>query len=303
MSETNTPLSPNSLPPRVPGARGADPDFPRPSAGEGLEVRAHSPDTSLLSASGISLHLGERDVLREVSLSLRPGEIVGLIGPNGAGKSSFLKVLSGTWKATQGEVLLCGEPIKQYRPRELARLVAQVQQSGTLNAPFSVKDIVAMGRNPHVGRFEIEKPHDRDAVQEAMRITDTLALANRIVNRLSGGERQRVFLARALAQEPSVLLLDEPTSSLDIRHQIDIFDLVHQQAHGSGLGVIIAIHDLALAARYCDRLLLLYAGQLMAEGTPEQVLSVEYLSRAFEVNARPYKDPFTGDLKLSISTE
>ncbi len=197
--------------------------------------------------------------------------------------------------------MLCGHSINSYTSRQIARLVGQVQQLATLDAPFSVQDIVAMGRNPHVGRFDVEKPHDKQAVHEAMHATNILDLAERVVNRLSAGERQRVFLARALAQEPSLLLLDEPTSNLDIRHQLEILTLVQHQAHDAGLGVLIAIHDLALAARFCDRLILLHEGQLMAEGSPGEVLTQEFLARAFDVQAQPYSDPFTHELKLSIT--
>jgi iron complex transport system ATP-binding protein len=258
-------------------------------------------NVSLLNTANVSFQIGDRDLLQNISLSLRPGEIVGLIGPNGAGKSTLLRLLSGLWKATSGEVLLCGKPIARYSTRQIAQLIGQVQQSAALDAPFSVQEIVAMGRNPHVGRFEIEKPQDKAAVVQAMNATNTLSLADRSVNRLSGGERQRVFLARALAQEPSILLLDEPTSNLDVRHQIEILALVQQQAHVHGLGVLIAIHDLSMAARFCERLILLHGGYIMAEGTPESVLTVENLANAFGVDAQPYRDPYTHDLKLSIA--
>jgi iron complex transport system ATP-binding protein len=257
----------------------------------------------LLQANGISYRVGERYLLDDVSLSLCGGEVVGLIGPNGAGKSTLLKVLSGIWKTSAGQILLCGQPLTSYRPRQIAQVIGQVPQSPTLDIPFSVRDIVLMGRNPHLGRFEIERPYDRKVAEGAMQDTHTLPLADRMINTLSGGERQRVFLARALAQEPSLLLLDEPTSNLDIKHQIDILALVQHLAHQRGLGTLIAIHDLSLAARFCDRLILLYGGQILADGVPEAVLTPDYLAQAFGVQVQPYRDPYTHDLKLSISTE
>src|SRR5258706_4217024 len=255
----------------------------------------------LLHANHVSFQIGERLLLHDVSLDLSKGQSVGLIGPNGAGKSTLLRLLSGLWKPSGGEVFLNGQPIANYNTRQIAQLIGQVQQSAALDAPFTVQEIVAMERNPHIRRFEIESPHDKPAVLEAMRATNTYLLADRAVNRLSGGERQRVFLARALAQEPSILLLDEPTSNLDIRHQIEILALVQHQAHDCGLGVLIAIHDLSMAARFCDRLILLTDGRVMAEGIPEAVLTADNLAVAFGVDAQPYRDPFTDDLRLSIA--
>ncbi len=262
--------------------------------------RPEQKEDSLLRAANISFKLGDRYVLREVSLALRQGEVVGVIGPNGAGKSTLLKVISGVWKGAQGRITLCGQPLTSYTPRHIARLVGQVGQSVTIDAPFTVRDVVLMGRNPHLGRFEIEKPRDRHIADGAMRATQTLALAERAINTLSGGERQRVLLARALAQEPSILLLDEPTSNLDIRHQIDILATVQRLARQRGLGVLIAIHDLSLAARFCDRLILLHDGRIVAEGRPEEVLVPQHVASAFGVQAQTYRDPYTHDLKLSI---
>lgn len=255
---------------------------------------------SVLSASSITYRLADRTLLNNVSLSLERGQVIGLIGPNGAGKSTLLRILCGLRKHSSGQVLLSGKPISEYTTREIARLIGQVHQSAVMDAPFNIYDVVAMGRNPHLTRFEVERPHDRQVVTDAMRQTDTLGLAQRTINTLSSGERQRVFLARALAQEPSILLLDEPTSNLDIRHQLEILTLVQKLAHERGLGVIIAIHDLSLAARFCDRLILLYQGRVVADDVPEKVLSPENIAQAFGVFVQPYHDPFTNDLKLSI---
>lgn len=256
----------------------------------------------LLSADHLSYRLGSREVLREVSLDLYGGEIVGLIGANGAGKSTLLKVLSGVWKGGHGAITLCGKPLTSYRPRQVARLIAQVAQAVTLEAAFSVRDVALMGRNPYLNRFEIESQHDRDIVENALRLTDTLPFAERPITTLSGGERQRVFLARALAQAPSILLLDEPTSNLDVRHQLDILSIVRTLSHEQGIGVLVAIHELSLAAQFCDRLILLDQGIVIAQGTPGDVLTTENLARAFQVAAQPYHDPYTGELKLSIKS-
>jgi iron complex transport system ATP-binding protein len=253
-----------------------------------------------LEATAISYSVAGKNILNGVSLALHAGEVVGIIGPNGAGKTTLLRVLCGLRRPDAGTVLLCGQPISTLSVREVARLIGQVHQSATLDAPFSVRDAVAMGRNPHLSRFEVEKPRDHEIVEEVLRLTDTLQFAEQTVNTLSGGERQRVFLARALAQQPSLLILDEPTSNLDIRHQIDILSLAQQLSRQRGLGVLVAIHDLSLAARFCDRLILVNQGQVVAEGTPDAVLTSDNLAAVFNVQAQPYYDPFTNDLKLSI---
>ena len=254
----------------------------------------------LLSADGVGVRIGQQDLLHDVSFCLHPGEVIGLIGPNGAGKSTLIKVISGLWRATSGRVDLCGQPLQRHSPRDIARLIGQVGQSAVLEAPFTVRDVVLMGRNPHLGRFQIETPRDRQIADEAMRLTEVLPVAERVITALSGGERQRVFLARALAQQPLILLLDEPTSNLDIRHQIEILGLVQTLAHERDLGVLIAIHDLSLAAQFCDRLILLHEGAVIMDAAPEAVLASDRLASAFGVEIRPYRDPFTNDLKLSI---
>ncbi len=257
--------------------------------------------TSLLSASHVSYRSGGRDLLRDVSLALSGGEVVGLIGPNGAGKSTLIKVLAGLWRATDGDVSLCGRSIARYPRREIARLIAQVAQSNLLDAAFTARDVALMGRNPYLSRFAVESAQDRQIADDALRATDTLALADRVITTLSGGERQRVFLARALAQQPSILLLDEPTSNLDVRHQLEILALARELAQERGIGVLVAVHELSLAARFCDRLILLCEGAIIAEGTPAAVLTAENLARAFQIDAQPYSDPFTHDLRLSIA--
>jgi cobalamin transport system ATP-binding protein len=260
-------------------------------------------DNSLLHAASISFKLGDRYLLRDVSLSLTGGEVIGVIGPNGAGKSTLLKLISGLWKGATGQITLCGQPLSSYKPRHIARLIGQVGQAVTIDAPFTVRDVVLMGRNPYLGRFEIEKPQDRHIADDAMRVTHTLALAERAISTLSGGERQRALLARALAQEPSILLLDEPTSNLDIRHQLDILATVQRLARQRHLGVLITIHDLSLAARFCDRLILLYDGKILAEGNPEEVLTPQHIASAFGVQAQLYHDPYTHALKLSVISQ
>ena len=254
----------------------------------------------LLRARSVRFSAGRTPILAGVDLDLRAGEFVGLIGANGAGKTTLLKVVSGLWPGAAGDIALLGRPLRAYSVREIARVVAHVPQSTRVDFAFAVRDVVLMGRSPHLGRFQIESGRDRGVAERAMRTTGTLHLADRLVTTLSGGELQRVVLARALAQEPRVLLLDEPTSNLDIRHQVSVLRLVRDLAHENGLGVLAAIHDIGQAARWCDRLLLMTCGRIVAGGAPESVLTPERLAEVFEIEARLYRDPYTGHIALSV---
>ncbi len=254
----------------------------------------------LLTAQAVSYCRDERYILRDVTFAVSPGEFVGLIGPNGAGKSTLLKVISGLWTGAQGVITLLDAPLPGYSPRAMARVIAQVPQITALDFPFTVKQIVLMGRNPHLGRFQLETAHDRQLVERAMRRTQTDPLGDRLIGTLSGGERQRVLIARALAQEPRLLLLDEPTANLDIQHQIGLLDLMRRLIHEDGLGAVAAVHDLELAARFCDRLVLLHRGGVLAEGSPAQVLTPEHIRLAYGVETRAYEDPITGYLRIAV---
>lgn len=253
----------------------------------------------LLCAREVSFGFNGTCILKRVSFRLEAGEFVGLAGPNGAGKSSLLKVLSGLWRGAEGHIELMGRPLAEYQPREVARLIAHVPQSTALDFPFTVHEVVMMGRSPHLGRFQLEGPADRAVVERAMRITEVLHLAPRLINTLSGGERQRVLIARALAQEPKILFLDEPTSNLDIRHQLALLELVQSLAHEQGLGVVAAIHDLPLVARFCDRVVLMAEGRVANEGRPAEVFDAETLAHIFGVEVTVEPEPLTGGLRLT----
>ena len=255
----------------------------------------------LLRAEDVRYRIGERALLDGVSLTLRAGEIVGVVGPNGAGKSTLLKVLGGLWRGAEGRIALLGEPLARRSARQVARVVAHVPQITALEAPFSVRQIVLMGRTPHLGRFALESARDRRVAERAMQRTHTLDLAERLIGTLSGGERQRVLIARALTQEPRVLLADEPTANLDVGHQLAVLGLVRSLARDDGLGVLLALHDLELAARFCDRLVLLNGGRVHAEGAAADVLTAEHLRAVYGVRAVPYPDPVTGHLRLAIT--
>lgn len=254
----------------------------------------------LLLARNIRFALNGHEILQGVSLALHPGEVIGLVGPNGAGKSTLLRVLGGLWQGADGDLFLETRPLATYSRRDIAQRIGHVTQTNAPDFAFTAREVVLMGRNPHLGRFQLETAHDRAIADEAMRLTETLHLAGRLITTLSGGELQRVFIARALAQEPRILLLDEPTANLDIHHQFDILMLIRDLAAERSIGVIAAIHDLTLAARFCDRLLLLHEGRILAKGPPSAVLTPECLAVAFRVDAVVYDDPHTNTMQLVI---
>jgi iron complex transport system ATP-binding protein len=238
-----------------------------------------------LECSNLQFAYHRSSVVQDVSLTFAKGEFVGLIGPNGAGKSTLLKLLLGLNLPEEGWIKLFGKPLDQMPRREVAQKIAFVPQDISVHYAFSVREIVAMGRNPHLGAFQTEQEIDRERIEFALEKTDLRAMAHRRVDQLSGGERQRVFIARALAQEAPVLLLDEPTSSLDLCHQLELLVLVRKLKE-EGYLVIAALHDLELASRYCNRLVMLSEGRVVADGSPKEVLTSNNLRRYFSIEAR-----------------
>ncbi|MBC7796335.1 MAG: ABC transporter ATP-binding protein [Pyrinomonadaceae bacterium] len=251
--------------------------------------------SDLLTATDVSFAFEKRRILEKVSLGLSAGEFVGLIGANGTGKTTLLRVLLGLLPLKTGEVLLNGDSIVNLSRREIALRATLVQQDTKIDFDFTAREIVAMGRTPYLGRFKPEKPVDLEAVARAMRETETESFAKRLVTELSGGERQRVHLARAIAQETSVILLDEPTSNLDLTHQFEALQLVKNITR-TGKAALAAIHDLSLAARFCDRLLLLSNETIVAEGNPFEVITERNLLNYFGLRARIKIDDETGGL-------
>lgn len=232
-------------------------------------------------------------VVRGVDLTVAPGEVVGLVGPNGAGKTTLLRAVSGAARIHAGTVEIEDRPASSYDVRALARVVGVLPQSQPVAFAFTVRAYVEMGRHPHMTRLGEPGPADIAAVERAMELTDTARLASVQVDTLSGGDLQRVVLAQALAQEPRVLLLDEPTSHLDIDHALQILDLARDLA-ASGIAVLGVFHDLTLAGRYADRLAAVAHGRLAVSGTPEEVLTPSVLADVFGVRAVVGTDPVTG---------
>lgn len=246
---------------------------------------------STLTVTDLTAGYGPREVLRDVTLEARAGELVALVGPNGAGKSTLIRAVSGVLSPRRGSVRVDGEDLWRLRPAERARRVAVVPQTVRLPAAFTVSEIVRLGRAPHLALWGREGRRDRAIAWEAMLRTEVDALAGRRVGELSGGERQRVTLARALTQEPRVLLLDEATAHLDLRHQVSILELVRSLARQHDLAVVATLHDLNQAALFADRIALLESGRLRACGPPARVLVPEILEPAYGVRVRVIADP------------
>lgn len=232
-------------------------------------------------------------VLKGVSLDMKASDFVGVIGPNGSGKTTLLRTMSRALRPVGGRVELDGRDIYSIPARDFARRVAVVPQDTLVVFDFTVLEIVLMGRSPRLGRFAVEGTKDLRIATDALARTGTGHLAERPIHALSGGERQRVMMARALAQEPEVLLLDEPTSHLDISFQFEIMDLVKSLNRERGLTVLAVLHDLSLASQYCDRLVMVGSGQVRAEGTPDQVITSEYIRDVYGAEVWVRRHPTT----------
>ena len=239
-----------------------------------------------------------RPALNSVNMSAPSGSFYAVLGPNGSGKSTLMKGLLGIAKADQGRALIAERNVSNWDRKALARVIGVVSQSETVSFPITVREMVGMGRYPHLGPLEGEGSEDKVAIHEALEVCDVTHLVNRDLSTLSGGELQRVRIARALAQEPMALVLDEPTSSLDIKHAMEILELLKQSV-ASGLTVILTTHGLDLAARFSDRMLLLSEGQVAAEGTPDEVVNEETLADVYGWPVKVEWEPTTGSPRVT----
>lgn len=248
---------------------------------------------ALLELNSVTGGYGSHEAISNISFIVEEGDFCGIIGPNGAGKTTIFRAITRTLKPWQGHVTYRGQDIFSISRRTLAAEVATMPQ--LLETPFSftVREFIAMGRFPHLKRFELPRKQDREAIEESLQLTDTADIADRTLNELSGGERQRVILAQALAQKPRLLLLDEPTSHLDIGHQAALLDVIHKLNREQKLTVIMVQHDLNLASAYCRKLILLDKGRVFRQGTPNDVLTYQNIEQVYRTVVIVKDNPLT----------
>ena len=253
-----------------------------------------TPDTSRLLTQTVTLGYGDRQVVREVSVEIPDGKVTVVVGPNACGKSTLLKGLARLVRPQGGAVLLDGEAIHRRPTKEVAKVLGLLPQNPIAPEGVVVADLVGRGRHPHQGVFTRWTAEDRAAVEEAMVLTDTFELADRAVDELSGGQRQRVWIAMALAQGTDLLLLDEPTTYLDVAHQVEMLDLLAELNQRRGTTIVMVLHDLNLAARYSDELVAMKDGRVHAVGAPEEIVTAELVQEVFGLANQITIDPVSG---------
>ena len=242
----------------------------------------------MLDVNNIHFSIDDKKILKSITARFEPRMIHGIIGPNGSGKSTLLKNICRIWEPQSGSILIHGTDYTKIPRKELSTLVTLVPQNTTIGFPISVFDIVAMGRNPHLGRFAGMRQNDRDIIERALQQTNIYELKDRNINELSGGEGQLAIIARALATEASLILLDEPTSELDVKHTLEILEIL-QGFKKQGKTILVSIHDLNLARKFCDTISILSRGKLFYSGAPENAFAAEIIKQVFDVHIREYK--------------
>lgn len=254
----------------------------------------------ILKLCNIGFKYEDNEVLRNIDLDINAGEILGILGPNGSGKSTLMRVMDGVLTPRSGEILINGKPYKSFKRSRLAREVAMVAQEHHFRFTFSCIEVVLMGRFPHLKRLQFEDHNDLEIAAESLRATHALEFAERSIHDLSGGEKQRVLIARALAQEPRVILLDEPTSFLDLKFKREVFKLISSLTREKGLGVAIVSHDIDLAAQYCSKIILLKNGTVYRTGDPDSVITAENIEDVYECPVLVDRNPLSGRPRVSV---
>lgn len=254
----------------------------------------------ILTLSKVGFRYSTSWAVRGVDLEVFSGEMLGILGPNGSGKTTLLKIMDGMLLPHEGDVLVGGKSIGSLKRGHIAKVVAMVAQENFFRFAFSVLEVVLMGRFPHLRRLQFERDKDLEIALNALKATHALELAERSIHELSGGEKQRVLMARALAQEPAVILLDEPTSFLDLKYKKEIFDLIANLTREKRLGVVIVSHDMDLVSQYCHRLVMLKNGSVHLTGTPEEVIHAQSIQEVYECAVVIDKNPLTGKPRVNL---
>jgi iron complex transport system ATP-binding protein len=255
---------------------------------------------AILKLENINFRYDREWILNDISCEVNAGDFVGVIGPNGSGKTTLLRIIDGLLVPQNGGVWIKGAPISTMKRRDVARIIAVVPQDSEMTFPFTAEEVVLMGRSPHLGLMSFEGETDFRIAQHAMEMTDIIDLAPRRMNELSGGERQRVLIARALAQEPEVMLLDEPTAFLDIRHQMEILDLAKKLNKTKGVTVVAVTHDINLASMYCDRIIFLQDGSIRCMGSPDAVISETHIRDVYGIQVLVDTNPVAGCPRVTM---
>jgi len=248
----------------------------------------------MIEVRNLNFSYAAKKILKDINFKINSGEFVGIIGPNGSGKTTLLKNICQVLKPNKGVILIDGKT--HYKPKELAQKLAIVSENGPINFDFTVSEVVLMGRTPFLRRFQREGKEDIEIAKKSMAATDTLQFIERPITQLSAGERQRVFIAQCLTQMPKIILLDEPTNYLDINHKIKIFNLFSALNKEKGVTILSVLHDLNLASRYCDKLILMSGGEIFASGKTEDVLTVENIQKVYGIDVIIKRDETTGRL-------
>ena len=256
-----------------------------------------------LSLKNVGFTYGSIWALRGIALDIKPGELIGILGPNGSGKSTLLKIMDGILLPKEGEIKIKDRPLSSFKRSELAREVALVAQETTFRFSFSALEVVLMGRFPHLTRLQFEGKRDMEIALLSLESMQALELAERSIHELSGGEKQRVLIARALAQEPEIILLDEPTSFLDIKFKREIYGLLSSLSREKGLSVVVVSHEIDLAAQYCQRLAILRNGHLFKVGTPEEVITTSTIETVYDCPVLVDRNPAAGTPRVNLKPE
>jgi iron complex transport system ATP-binding protein len=248
--------------------------------------------------TGVSFSYSEKNVIEDISISFMPGMFCGIIGPNGCGKTTLLDLLAKHRQPTTGRIAYKGRDLRTYSTKELSREIALVPQNFYINFPFTVKEVVMMGRYPHIPRFSAPSAEDADIVQEIMEKTEVSEFGGRFITELSGGERQRVVFARALAQDTHVLILDEATSNLDINHSISLLNISAGRMKQKEMTIISVMQDINLAAVYCDYLVFMSKGRIAIHGATQDVLNSDTIRKVFHIDAKVYTESYSNSLQV-----